>query len=283
MVTHYRWDFIGLSTDDKPTPAISEKVTDGSTFYCSDNSKLYVWYKNQWYEKTSSGGGGGYVLPIASSETLGGVKVGSNLSIDSETGVLDATDTTYSAFTGTDGETAGTAGLVPAPATTDADKFLKSDGSWATAGGGAKVLSTADYNYPSGSPTEIALWMLDTGTYILPRDVKARVSNTIAVDDSYDNLGYVTIFLNKSNQCNMLLLGGTRYGVYAQQFTTTPTTGNTYTFLPTSGQTNVLLSSNYVKDNLTSTDTNLPLSANQGKVLKDLIDALDTRITALGG
>lgn len=60
MVTqHYRWDFIGLSTDEKPTPETSEKVVDGSTFYCSDNSKLYVFYKNTWYEKTVSGGGGG--------------------------------------------------------------------------------------------------------------------------------------------------------------------------------------------------------------------------------
>lgn len=39
-------------------------------------------------------------------------------------------------FTGTDGTMAGTAGLVPAPATTDVDKFLKSDGTWDTAGGG---------------------------------------------------------------------------------------------------------------------------------------------------
>ena len=42
-------------------------------------------------DKTAiSGGGGGYVLPIASSETLGGVKVGSGLSINSETGELSA-------------------------------------------------------------------------------------------------------------------------------------------------------------------------------------------------
>ena len=60
MVTenHYRWDFIGLSTDSKPTPSDSYKVTDGSTFYCADNSKLYVWYNNQWYERTAPGGGG---------------------------------------------------------------------------------------------------------------------------------------------------------------------------------------------------------------------------------
>lgn len=133
---HYRWDFIGLSTDEKPTPATSEKVTDGSTFYCADNSKLYVYCNDAWYEKEAQGG---YELPTASADTLGGVKVGSNLAIDSETGVLSATDTTYTAFTGTDGETAGSAGLVPAPATTDAGKFLKADGTWDTAGGGGGV------------------------------------------------------------------------------------------------------------------------------------------------
>lgn len=37
-----------------------------------------------------------YVLPIASSSELGGIKVGSNLSINSSTGVLSATNTTYS-------------------------------------------------------------------------------------------------------------------------------------------------------------------------------------------
>lgn len=56
---HYRWDFIGLSTDVKPTPATSEKVVDGSTFYCADNSKLYVYCTNNWYERKPLGGGGG--------------------------------------------------------------------------------------------------------------------------------------------------------------------------------------------------------------------------------
>lgn len=43
---------------------------------------------------------------------------------------------TYSDFTGTDGTSAGAAGLVPAPTTADVDKFLKSDGTWEAAGGG---------------------------------------------------------------------------------------------------------------------------------------------------
>lgn len=59
---------------------------------------------------------------------------GDNITIIGNT--ISATDTTYSNFTGTDGVSAGTAGLVPAPATTDAGKFLKADGTWDTAGGG---------------------------------------------------------------------------------------------------------------------------------------------------
>lgn len=48
-----RWDFIGLSTDSKPTSATSDKVVDGSTYYEADTSKLFFWTKNQWYRKTS--------------------------------------------------------------------------------------------------------------------------------------------------------------------------------------------------------------------------------------
>lgn len=70
MVTdnHYRWDFIQLADDPKPTPATSPKVADGSTLYTSDDSKLYVWYKNQWYEKTATGGGGG--IPTTVIDTI---------------------------------------------------------------------------------------------------------------------------------------------------------------------------------------------------------------------
>lgn len=68
---------------------------------------------------------------------------GDNVTITDESGsmVISATDTTYSNFTGTDGAAAGTSGLVPAPATTDAGKFLKADGTWETvqAGGGATI------------------------------------------------------------------------------------------------------------------------------------------------
>lgn len=53
ILTKTRWDFIGLSTDSKPT-ASSSRVVDGSTFYEADTSKLYFWTKDRWYEKTSN-------------------------------------------------------------------------------------------------------------------------------------------------------------------------------------------------------------------------------------
>lgn len=174
VAQHYRWDFIGLSTDTKPTPETSEKVVNGSTFYCSDDSKLYVFCDGTWYERKPLGGGGATYTAgegidiedntisvdtdtiqskltagdnitisddtIAATDTT--YTAGTNVSI-SEENVISATDTTYSAFTGTDGQTAGTAGLVPAPATTDADKYLKSDGTWGTfSGGGPTVVQS---------------------------------------------------------------------------------------------------------------------------------------------
>lgn len=66
---------------------------------------------------------------------------GANIQI-SANNEISATDTTYSNFVGTDGQTAGTAGLVPAPATTDEGKFLKADGTWDDAGSPINVVQT---------------------------------------------------------------------------------------------------------------------------------------------
>ena len=120
VAQHYRWDFYGLSTDSKPT-ATDPKVANGSTYYEADTSKLYVWYNDQWYEKQAGG-----ELPVATANTLGGIKVGDGLSI-TEGGVLSASG---------------------------------------GGGGGATVLTSADFNYPAGSPTGICGWTLPDGDYV---------------------------------------------------------------------------------------------------------------------
>jgi hypothetical protein len=68
---------------------------------------------------------GTYSLPIASATVLGGIKVGNNLSIDVN-GVLSSTDTntTYVNFTRT------VAGLVPNPGAATTNRYLREDGTW---------------------------------------------------------------------------------------------------------------------------------------------------------
>ena len=200
---HYRWDFIGLSTDQKPTPATSEKVVDGSTFYCSDTSKLYVFCKDTWYEKTVSGGGGGTSnfnnltnrpkyngTEMTGTTDIPEVKTytaGTNVSI-SAAGEISATDTTYSDFTGTDGTAAGVAGLVPAPTTSDTDKYLKSDGSWATVSGGGPTVvqttGTSTTDVMSQNAVTSMVFGSSTSRVKIGNSASSNANNTIAIGDS---------------------------------------------------------------------------------------------------
>ena len=200
VANHFRWDFYGLSTDTKPD-ATNPRVTDGSTYYEADTSKLYVWYKDQWYEKTATGGGGG----------------------------------------GATGE--------------------------------ARLLTTDDYNYPEDNPTSTALWLLPSGLYQKNND-----SGTVKIS-STKNL----------NNSEVALVGkqGT-YGItiHTLKGASSSTDGYEYGYTTTVTKTGITLFQAWdcATDNtLTSTSEIAPLSAKQGKELKDLIDALDQRITALGG
>ena len=110
---------------------------------------------------------------------------GSNITISGDT--ISATDTTYSAFTGTDGTSAGTAGLVPAPAAADAGYFLSASGDWEeipAGGGGVIELTAADYDYPTtGTADGVAAWLLDPGVYAAAVGVKVYTNTTTSSND----------------------------------------------------------------------------------------------------
>lgn len=121
------------------------------------------------------GGGGGYVLPIASADTLGGVKIGENLNIDAN-GVLSA---------------AGGGG----------------------AAGAFKTLTSADYNWPeTGTKNAVALWLLDPGNYYV--DNSAGLTTKVKVNAYDDNVYYTeslfTVFKSPQNNyaINILAQGG---------------------------------------------------------------------------
>ena len=86
-----------------------------------------------------------YSLPTASSSTLGGVKIGSNITLNSGTISLTKNNVTaalgytpptqdtdtWIAFKGATTTTAGTAGYAPAPSAGNSNRYLRSDGTWA--------------------------------------------------------------------------------------------------------------------------------------------------------
>lgn len=262
VAQHYRWDFIGLSTDTKPTPATSNKVVDGSTFYCSDNSKLYVWCKTQWYEKTATGGGGTSDFnDLTNRPKLMGDAMDGDTNIDS--------------FVGTSGGSDGGAGLVPSPEASDAGKFLCADGTWQNVGGGGGINSVtrADYDYPSDNPYGISAWNLPDGMY----------KNT---DENYVEICYSTNYTHRvqSGDCFVVMRQG--FGTVLIVFGTDSYNNLYYTTCRsdgTVGQEFSALNLKRIINELTYTSSGCALDARQGKALKDLIDALDVRVTALGG
>lgn len=182
VANHFRWDFIGLSTDTKPT-ADNPRVADGSTYYESNTSKVYVWYKDRWYEKTATGGS--YELPTASASTLGGVKVGEGLSIDAG-GVLSASGYELPAAS------ASTLGGVKVGEglSIDAGGVLSASGG----GGGIVTLTEADYDFPNNNPEYVAIWRLPAGIYQC-----TGIQFATANDQTNYDLVPATFIVNKTN------------------------------------------------------------------------------------
>lgn len=250
MVAKYRWDFIGLSTFTKPTPETSEKVVNGSTYYCSDTSKLYVWCKDNWYERKPLGGGGGTTYTAGTGIDI----TGTEISVD--------TDTIQPKLT------AGT------NITIDSDNVISASG-----GGGSsvKTLTTADYNYPENNPNSVALWLLDEGMYYRPANVTVRSDvNTLLLNGL--NTVIVGGLIDNDNKIIVAFGNVAENGIPKDisEFVTNATTGAKY-------EADSFVPYRYVRNNLTAGSAGYVLDARQGKELKRLIDELDQRVTALGG
>ena len=110
-----------------------------------DSSKVpsKPWSRKEAYlQQILENGGGGGDIPIASADTLGGIKVGSGLSINSETGVLSASG----------------------------------------GGGDIVTLTESDYDYHRTGDTDdgVALWLLDPGIYKVKSGVKVYYHSGVA-------------------------------------------------------------------------------------------------------
>ena len=136
------------------TAAYPENYSDSylQNAYVGTNDYQMLFLNEKAYESYDTTAPSDSAFLFSRRELQDKLTAGSNITISGNS--ISATDTTYSNFVGTDGLVAGAAGLVPAPAVADDNKYLKSDGTWATVqgGGGASVT----LYYLSDGPDSVA-------------------------------------------------------------------------------------------------------------------------------
>lgn len=132
--------------------------------------------------------------------------------------------------------------------------------------GQARELTADDYDYPTGSPTSVAAWLLTPGLYTAAENVQIRSyagsTMTTAAKKNF-------IVLNGPGASNKTIVDladrdGLEMGITMYETSTSGSAVSSRLFLTRSD----------VIDNLTSTSSVYPLSANQGKILNDKIQPL---------
>jgi hypothetical protein len=156
-------------------------ILEANEIYSWDNETIYARKASDTsvmgevcyvpFKKATGGGGGSYTLPVASASTLGGIKVGSGLSIDSD-GVLTGAST-YTLPTAT----ASVLGGVRSSLDTGNVK-VNADGTMTVNGGGANVINLDETLLYSGNDLVVA-------------DPSNRASYTLS--DNYNNYDYIIL------------------------------------------------------------------------------------------
>ena len=188
------------------------------------------------------------------------------------------TDTTYNVFKAATTDAAGGKGLVPAPAKGQQGYYLAGDSTWkafskSTVGLG-NVDNTADsaksvkYATSAGSATNDAKSQAITG-YIRGLSVSGR---TITYTKGDGTTGTITTQDTDTTYSDMT--GATSSAAGTHGLVPAPAAGAQAKFLRGDGTWQVPANTwRGIQDNLTSTSTDQSLSANQGKVLKGLVDS----------
>lgn len=165
--------------------------------------------------------------------------------------------------------------------TLDANGELSFEGGGGGSSELAHKLTTADYNYPASSPNSIALWLLEPGVYW--RDTNDSVSIKWIASGTEFELNthlYTTYIVGGKYATNRTIVALSSGSSSSSQ------AGWVYNAKLSNGSavnSQRILWDASTQDSLTSTNTWRPLSANQGKVLNEKIQTLETRLAALEG
>lgn len=116
-------------------------------YKCLEDGVYGTWDGTKWERTTAGANGGGSDVEVTPSYNSG-TKI-AEIDVDGDTEEIYVPE-----MTGASSSSDGTAGLPPAPETGDEDKFLRGDGTWAEAGGGADYVELTQAEYDALSPAE---------------------------------------------------------------------------------------------------------------------------------
>ena len=230
-----------------------------------DDAITYYRWSTSTDTFTYVGSEGPYYTSSEVDTLLGGkqntLTAGSNIQINGDT--ISATDTTYSVMSGASAGSAGTSGLVPAPAAGDQNKALKGDGTWGEVASGTIFYMNASESgatrhlYKSPDMTGLAT-MQDIINANEEGQVIVRIST--AVDPaSYSDMYLQNAYVATGDYQMIFLDNRFYYG-----FDTTLTSDSTFSF-----------SKRELQDKLTA-GTNIQINGNT-------ISATDTTYTHFTG
>lgn len=157
--------------------------------YVGENDYQFLFLDERTYREYAASAPSDTTFYYFSNTIQSQLTAGTNVQINGDT--ISATDTTYSDFTGTDGVEAGTAGLVPAPATTDAGKYLKADGTWDTVSAGPTVVQT------TGTSTTDVMSQNATTSMVFQDPSTQRIVRIGSSNTTYDASG---VMIGKSSE-----------------------------------------------------------------------------------
>ena len=242
-----------VTISDVPPTAEQGTLTEEQLAALQESTKSVIVFNNEIYMLNDNGHETG-TLGYSHSGVENGVFMLKNITVTVNTRGWVLTNTEIPELLGSTGQST-TAGMTQ-KAITDA----------LANAGGVKELTAADYNYPENNPTSVALWLLEPNTYVSNSGVDVYISSSARVTNGG------MFIVGKSNSDNNIPVIVSESGSSAsdnliQALLLNKTTGG-------ASKWDIALKRADVINSLTDTSTNKPLSANQGKVLKDQIGSL---------
>lgn len=212
-------DKITITAKDTTYPAAT--TTTAGLMSASDKTKL----------NGIAEGANNYSLPVATTDTLGGVKNGNGVTIAEDGTISVAT------MTGATSSTAGASGLVPAPASGKQTSYLRGDGTWSvptntdtkvnvTLGTTSKAYLLGTTTTPTATATGVTA-IADTGVYLDTTAGKLTAT-------SFAGSGAGLTSLNASNISSgtlaaaRLATSGVTAGSYGPSAASSPAHGGTF-------------------------------------------------------